>query len=85
MPGSKTSFSHERTKAVARLIQSGYIHTPSVIRAMQHVPREEFLPEALRERARLCPDCRRKRTADVLALVAAESPEGKCPSSSGCS
>ena len=31
--------------------------------------------EALRERARLCPDCRRRRTADALALVAAQSRE----------
>ena len=51
MPGAKTNCSHERAKAVAGLIQSGYIHTPSVIHAMQQVPREEFLPEALRERA----------------------------------
>ena len=27
--------------------------------------------EALRERARLCPDCRRKRTAETFGLVAA--------------
>jgi protein-L-isoaspartate(D-aspartate) O-methyltransferase len=51
MPSATTSFSHERAKAIARLEQSGYIHTPSVIHAMQQVPREEFLPEALRERA----------------------------------
>lgn len=51
MPSAKTSFSHERAKAVGGLIQSGYIHTPSVIHAMQQVPREEFLPEAFRERA----------------------------------
>ena len=51
MPSSKTIFNHERANAIARLIQYGYIHSPSVIQAMQKVPREEFLPEALRERA----------------------------------
>jgi protein-L-isoaspartate(D-aspartate) O-methyltransferase len=51
MPDSKATFSHEREKAIARLIQSGYIRTQSVIQAMRKVPREEFLPEALRERA----------------------------------
>ena len=51
MPGKKPSLSYERAKAIARLVQSGYIHTPSVIHAMQQVPREDFLPEALRERA----------------------------------
>lgn len=51
MTGSKRSFSRERANAVTRLIQSGYIHTPSVIHAMQRVPREEFLPKTLRERA----------------------------------
>ena len=51
MSDAKTSFSHERTNAIAKLIQSGYIHTHSVIHAMQQVPREEFLPESLRERA----------------------------------
>ncbi len=51
MPNPKASFNHERMKAIERLIQSGYIHTPSVIHAMQQVPREEFLPDTLRERA----------------------------------
>jgi protein-L-isoaspartate(D-aspartate) O-methyltransferase len=44
-------FNQERTKAIERLIQSGYIRSPKVIRAMKQVPREEFLPQALRERA----------------------------------
>ena len=51
MPNPQASFNHERMKAIERLIQSGYIHTPSDIHAMQQVPREEFLPDTLRERA----------------------------------
>jgi protein-L-isoaspartate(D-aspartate) O-methyltransferase len=51
MSTDKVVFNQERTKAIERLIQSGYIQTPKVIRAMKQVPREEFLPQALRERA----------------------------------
>jgi protein-L-isoaspartate(D-aspartate) O-methyltransferase len=51
MPTEEFTFSQERIKAIDRLIQSGFIRTPPVIHAMKQVPREEFLPDALRERA----------------------------------
>ncbi len=51
MPTEEFTFTQERIKAIDRLIQSGFIRTPPVIHAMKQVPREEFLPDALRERA----------------------------------
>jgi protein-L-isoaspartate(D-aspartate) O-methyltransferase len=45
------SFNEEREKAVERLVDTGYLRSREVIRAMKTVPREEFLPESLRKHA----------------------------------
>ena len=47
----RISFKKERNKAVARLISRGHLRSQKVIQAMRRVPREDFLPEHLRERA----------------------------------
>jgi len=47
----RESFREEREKVVERLILEGYLRSQEVIRAMKTVPREEFLPEDLREHA----------------------------------
>jgi protein-L-isoaspartate(D-aspartate) O-methyltransferase len=47
----KNSFKKEREKAVEKLVDSGYLRSREVIRAMKMVPREDFLPESLRKRA----------------------------------
>jgi protein-L-isoaspartate(D-aspartate) O-methyltransferase len=45
------SFKEEREKAVEKLVDTGYLRSREVIRAMKMVPREEFLPESLRKQA----------------------------------
>jgi protein-L-isoaspartate(D-aspartate) O-methyltransferase len=47
----KTGFDEEREKAVKRLIEEKYLWSQEVIRAMKTVPREEFIPEKLRNEA----------------------------------
>jgi len=44
-------FESERTALVSSLWRRGYISSPAVERAMNRVPREEFLPEDLRDDA----------------------------------
>jgi len=45
------NFERAREDLVQRLIAEGILRTPSVIRAMRLVPREEFVPSELRENA----------------------------------
>ena len=51
MVNRNRSFKEEREQAVERLVDAGYLRSREVIRAMKIVPREEFLPESLRQRA----------------------------------
>ncbi|UCH03199.1 MAG: protein-L-isoaspartate(D-aspartate) O-methyltransferase [Candidatus Bathyarchaeota archaeon] len=44
-------FKHLRERAVKTLIERGVLRSPNVIKAMRNVPREEFLPESMREEA----------------------------------
>lgn len=44
-------FAEKRERLVKRLIEEGILKKPEVIRAMLRVPREEFVPEELREHA----------------------------------
>lgn len=44
-------FKIRREKAVNALIDEGILHSPKVIKAMQNVPREEFLPKNIIEQA----------------------------------
>jgi protein-L-isoaspartate(D-aspartate) O-methyltransferase len=46
-----TSFEEQRDRLVDSLRRRGYIKSPLVEKAMRRVPREEFLPEALRDDA----------------------------------
>lgn len=44
-------FSEERAQAVDRLVTMGYLRSRDVMRAMKTVPREDFIPVALRRQA----------------------------------
>ncbi len=48
---SGTDFKDRRERLVQRLMSQGVLHEENVIRAMLHVPREEFVPTSLREQA----------------------------------
>ena len=50
-PRKKIDFDEERQKVVERLIEEGYLWSQEAIRAMKTVPREEFVPEKLRDEA----------------------------------
>jgi len=51
MVKSDRGFSEERAQAVDRLVTLGYLRSRDVMRAMKTVPREDFLPVALRRQA----------------------------------
>jgi protein-L-isoaspartate(D-aspartate) O-methyltransferase len=51
MGNSDRHFTEEREHAVDRLVAMGYLQSRDVIRAMKTVPREDFLPAALRNQA----------------------------------
>lgn len=44
-------FKAERQQAINKLIKDGYLHSREVIQAMKTVPREEFIPNRLRNKA----------------------------------
>jgi len=64
----KNSFKEEREKAVERLVDSGYLRSREVIRAMKMVTREDFLPESLRKRAYVDTPLSVAMMADALNL-----------------
>jgi len=51
MTNRMSSLEEQRDRLVDSLVRRGYIKNPLVEKAMRRVPREEFLPEELREEA----------------------------------
>ncbi len=48
---SKLSFEEQRRAIVERLVREGVLKTPSVIKSVLKVPREEFIPPEMRDQA----------------------------------